>query len=683
MLILALTLSASVYTCAAFDAPVSCHPRLYVNKSDIAGLKEKAQSEEGRQILDRLEALANAGDDNHIPADQRDFRYYFRMHGLTSRAELLSLDYLLNGKRKSGRQAVKMVLDSLKRTSYGTEKDLSRANGVMLMVGALVYDWCYDLLSSKEKIAFIEEFKRIASLMECGYPIHTAEQLAGHSCEWMIMRDMLSAGVAIYDEYPDMYNMAMDVITEKFVPVRNFCYAAGNYHQGSKYLPTRYSAELFAQWIYSKAVGGGTNLFDENQKSLLYDVIYRMRPEGVPMPSGDENPSLKPRSENFALPAMMASAYYGDSYLKALYDADPVVIEHSLLFDFLWNDSSIVGKSPSDLPLARFCPNPFGWMIARSGWDENSVICEMKVNENFVGNHQHLDGGSFQIYYKGALAIDSGIYEGSAGGYNSEHCRNYSKRTIAHNSLLIYNPDEKFAWYKARPAKNRPARYADNDGGQRMPGPKGWDTAADMEAMLSPEYTVGHAICHFESDDYSFLSGDITPAYSDKVEKVQRSFAYLNLENPESPAVLVICDRISARDSSFRKIFLMHSIEEPVIEENTYTVAHGGGKLHCSVLTPSLITKIGGPGKEFDVMGKNYPNSVPGDDSVECGAWRVEVSPSMPSYDDMILTVIQIMDRENTEYLCPEMIDIANKTGVSIAGYTVVFDADGKITINQ
>lgn len=94
--------------------------------------------------------------------------------------------------------------------------------------------------------------------------------------------------------------------------------------------------------------------------------------------------------------------------------------------------------------MTRYSGTPYGWMIARTGWDANCVIAEMKINEQFVGNHQHMDGGSFQIYHKGPLAIDAGAYSGSSGGYNSPNNKNYFKRTIAHNSLLVYDPDEKF-----------------------------------------------------------------------------------------------------------------------------------------------------------------------------------------------------------------------------------------------
>ena len=89
-------------------------------------------------------------------------------------------------------------------------------------------------------------------------------------------------------------------------------------------------------------------------------------------------------------------------------------------------------------------------MVARTGWDQDAVIAEMKVNEYNFANHQHLDAGAFQIYYQGALAIDSGLYSGSSGQYGSPHCQNYYWRTIAHNSLLVYDPQEDFGKTRLR-----------------------------------------------------------------------------------------------------------------------------------------------------------------------------------------------------------------------------------------
>lgn len=631
---------------ASSMTPPPEHPRLYLRSCDIPALREKLQTEEGKAVMNRLREMAEPRTaEEEVPSSQRGFRYYFEMRGLPSRVELLALDYLLEGNSDSAREAIETVLDSLKKTDFPKSRDLSRASGVMLVAGAVVYDWCHDRMTPSERQAFVAEFIRIASTMECGYPISTVEPVAGHTCEWMIMRDILSAGIAIYDEYPQMYEDAVRVITESFVPVRELCYAAGNYHQGSKYLPTRYSAELFAQWIITRM--GGSPFFPDTQKSLLYDVIYRMRPDGMPMPSGDENPSPRPRDENFALPAMLASSYYRDGYLRTLYLSDPDVIAHSLFFDLLWNDASVEPEPYDSLPLTRFCPFPFGWMIARTGWDANSVIVEMKINNQLAGNHQHLDGGSFQIYHKGALAIDSGLYEGTAGGYGSDHCRSYSKRTIAHNSLLIYDADEKFAWYRHR---NREPRYASNDGGQRMPGPTGWDPAGSLEELLSEEYRVGRTLSHYIDDDISCLCGDITDAYGPKADMVRRSFVFWNTRSERIPAVLVIQDELAVADSSCRKIFLMHSIGEPHINPHSYVIRRSSGQddglLHCSVLWPEKVSlkAVGGPGHEFDVFGENFPNSVEGDPDVEAGAWRVEESPAVSRREDVFLNVVEISD---------------------------------------
>lgn len=663
--------------------PPKVHPRLYLTADDIPALRERMNSPEGRAVIERMEALAAPRTpQEEIPVEERGFRYYFQMRGLTSRAQLQALDYLVNGNAESAREAVVSVLDSLRRTNYGTKKDLSRANGVMLMVGATVYDWCYDTMSAQERSEYVREFQRVASLMECGWPPRYVEEIGGHSCEWMIMRDILSAGVAIYDEFPDMYETAMKVITERFLPFREMCYAAGNYHQGSKYLPTRYSSELFAQRIVA-AFNGGKGIFSENQKSLLYDVIYRMRPDGTLLPSGDENPSRLARDENQALPAMIASSFYRDPYVRWLYESDSAVIDHSLLFKLLWDDPSVASESPETLPLTRFCPDPFGWMIARTGWDENSVICEMKVNERLAGNHQHLDGGSFQIWYKGSLAIDSGIYEGTAGGYNSDHCRNWSKRTIAHNSLLVIDPDEKFAWYRH---KGKPERYCCNDGGQRMAGFTGWDPAGSFADILSDEYHVGNTLAAATSGDFSYLKGDITPAYSDKVNVVERSFVFCNLREKKMPAALVVFDRIVASDSSFRKVFLLHSIEQPSLKKDGFFIRRSvsdreNGLLRSTVLLPEdvEITSVGGPGHEFEVDGTNWPNSVEGDPDVECGAWRVEESPRGHNAEDRFLNVIQISDSHNYHPHRVRRVDAGIFTGADFNGRMVMFSVTGAL----
>lgn len=677
--------------------PPKEHPRVFVRAEEIPALKTKMQHPAGKKILKKLKkASVPRTAEEEAAAKDRGFRYYAQMRGVTSQVQLQALEYLVNGDKAQARQAITSMLDTLKRTSFGTKNDLSRASGCMLMVGGMIYDWCYDQFTSQEREAYVNEFIRIAHTMECHYPPKRTEPIAGHSSEWMILRDMLSCGIAIYDEYPDMYNHVIKMLFEDYIPVRNFTYRGMNYHQGSGYVTVRFLNDLNSLWILDK-MGAGA-VYDPAQQYVLYDFIYRRRPDGQVLPAGDVNPAPRKRPQSYSMPAMLASSYYHDPYLAYEYERRPSTEAHMLMLELLWRDFDLKGKTPDDLPLTRFSPTPFGWMIARTGWGKNSVVAEMKINEHFYGNHQHMDGGSFQIYYKGPLAIDSGSYQGSSGGYNSPHNKNYFKRTIAHNSLLIYDPSEKFAcWNYGGAGKTE---FAANDGGQRMPGDR-WDTCRSFKDLLSESYTVGKTLASgFGPDahapEYSYLKGDITKAYTSKVEDVRRSFVFLNMEpkgnadkNSEEevtdvPAALIVYDHIVSSDPSFRKYWLIHSIEEPEtgVQELTIRRTKDGdtGKLHCNVLLPEAdVTKVGGPGKEFWVFGENYPNAATTrpDPCNERGAWRVEVTPKKESKEDCFLNVMQVMDN-SVKPLPVQRIDAEKVVGAAIDDRMVFFSRDSR-----
>lgn len=664
--------------------PPQSHPRLYVRSSHLSELKERMKAPQAKKTVAALQKLSkDRTPEEEAKVTDRGFRYYFEMRGVTSRVQVQALDYLVYGDKKQARAAITSMLDTLQRTDFGTKGDLSRASGVMLMCGAMVYDWCYDQLKPAEKKAYIDSFVRIAKTMECGYPPKNNEPIAGHSSEWMILRDMLSAGIAIYDEYPDMYNHVVKLLFKDYLPVRNFIYSGHNYHQGTGYVNVRFSNDLFSLWILDR-MGAGA-IYDSSQQFVLYDFIYRRRPDGQVMPAGDVNPNRK-SFPSYSLPAMLASSYYSDEYLAHEYELKPRIESHCYIFDILWRNFDLKAKAPNELPLSRYSGSPFGWMIARTSWGANSVIAEMKINEQFVGNHQHLDGGSFQLYYKGPLAIDAGAYNGSSGGYNSPHNKNFFKRTIAHNSLLVYNPDEKFAsWNYGGEGKTE---FADNDGGQRMPGDR-WETCRSFKALLSKDYTTGKVLAHgFGPDahtpDYTYLKGDITQAYTDKVKEAKRSFVFLNLQSADVPAAFIVFDKVVSSNPDFKKFWLLHSIEEPSIDGTQFTIQRtkngDSGLLRNQVLLPEAkdlrIEKVGGKGKEFWVFGTNYANdALPArpDEANERGEWRVEVSPLAPAEDNYFLNVMQVADNTCKQMNEAKRIDADRVVGVQIADRVVTF----------
>ncbi|NCB69981.1 MAG: heparinase [Bacteroidia bacterium] len=661
--------------------PKNVHPRLYLRAEHVADLPLRMKDPALKNVWNDLQKMQIDRRPDEAPA-KKDWRYYFETKGLLTRVELKAMDYLITGNKETGREAINMIIDTLETAVYPEISDISRAIGRLMITGSIVYDWCYDQLTPVEKDRFVKAFVRLAEMLECGYPPVKDNSIVGHASEWMIMRDLISTGIAIYDEYPEMYNLSAGRFFREHLPVRNWFYPAQAYHQGMSYLNVRFSNDLFALWIFDRM--GAGSVYHPSQEFVLYDMIYKRRPDGQVMPGGDVNYNRK-RAQNYSLPTFLAGSYYKNEHLQYEFLKEPRVDNQNKLFEFLWRDTKLAAKRPDNLPLTRYSGSPFGWMVARTGWGNESVIAEMKINEYNFLNHQHHDAGAFQIYYKGPLAIDAGTYQGSSGGYNSPHNKNFFKRTIAHNSLLIYDPNETFA--ASGYGGSDKSDFVANDGGQRLPG-KNWYPASNLNELLTGNFRTAEVLATgFGTDsmapDYSYLKGDITKAYSAKVKELKRSFVFLNLKDAKIPAVLIVFDKVVASTPDFKKFWLLHSIEEPEISGNTVTIRRtkngDSGMLVNTVLLPEIknadIVPVGGPGKEFWVFGTNYPNEPrPGEDEAnERGAWRVEISPKKANAEDYYLNVMQVSANQQKKLHEVKHIDGEKITGVQIADRIVTF----------
>ena len=75
--------------------PPLAHPRLFLRSGDIAQLKEKMNTPEGKSILKQLQkASLPRTPQEEAEAVDRGFRYYAQMRGVTSEVQLQALDYL-------------------------------------------------------------------------------------------------------------------------------------------------------------------------------------------------------------------------------------------------------------------------------------------------------------------------------------------------------------------------------------------------------------------------------------------------------------------------------------------------------------------------------------------------------------------------------------------------------------
>ncbi|NOU93971.1 heparinase [Paenibacillus sp. LMG 31456] len=661
--------------------PPAERPRLLMQAADRVVLEERMKHPDMSRLVDRLHYFAKFTTSEAEAWDSPDAAFILEANALL---------YALYGQVEAGRKAKACALSSITKKFNARYQDISREIGRLMLAGAVVYDWCYDLFNEQEREHMITHFKRLASLLECGYPPSHEGAFVGHTSELMLMRDLIGTGIAIYDEDPEMYELAAGRFFAEFVPARNFFYPSGWHHQGDNYGSFRYQSELFATWLFARM--GHDTVFDPTQERIGYQWIYTRRPDGKLLRDGDtDNPLYEENQyiQLFPLVYLMAGNYYRNGYfLDQQYREHPDMPDAYVFFAFLFHDPELVRKPHHELPLTRYFAEPAGIMVARTGWDEgidkqsSTVVAEMKIGMYQYNNHQHLDAGTFQIYYKGYLAIDSGIYKGSSGKYHSPHNKYYFKRTVAHNAMLVYDPKELerhpyildggLTWPNV------------NDGGQRWPNngrpPK------QLEQLLSGEFQRGEVLAHAvgpeeEAPDFSYLKGDITASYSSKVSKHTRSFVFLNLKKPGIPAVFIVYDYIVSSEADFVKSWLLHSIEEPVVQGGRSLISRKedgyGGELAVDTLLPeqAVIRKVGGQGQEFLVSGTNYSNDYA--EAVEQGAWRIEVQPERTALEDRFLHVIQIKDHDGVEAPAAVRIDCGNMTGVQVQGWIVLFSSDG------
>jgi heparin/heparan-sulfate lyase len=84
------------------------------------------------------------------------------------------------------------------------------------------------------------------------------------------------------------------------------------------------------------------------------------------------------------------------------------------------------------------------------------------------------------------------------------------------------------------------------------------------------------------------------------------------------------------------------------------------------------LEKIGGPGRDFWVFGKNYTNDLPAGaaerTSKEPGAWRLELTPKARAEEDLFLTVMQTTNRTSPQHWPVQRLDSADRVGCVISG---------------
>ena len=530
---------------------------------------------------------------------------------------------------------------------------------------ALAYDWLYRDWSPQQRQTLLQKLETA-----CAYQVHVITDKYALSPYNVYLYNrplqaLMMAAIASHEDGADdsCMRFTADYWRHRVLPVwRQVMGRQGGWHEGGEYIGIGIGQAIHrlpALWRHAT----GEDLFasEPGIRGFADFAVHRTRPDGTHVRLGDAAhfrrriPDLAP----LALELGHRAAYTL---------ADPPTLPTPL--GYPWGPLSRASLADPDareaLPTSVWFDG-IGLLLARSDWGSDATFVTFRACHNYW-SHSHLDQGAFTIFRGGALAIDSGLYNRSG----SDHHRNYSSQSIAHNVVTVTDPDDTVPMPPRRDGDA--ARAIANDGGQRRVG-SGWGRSAPLDYnhwhQQRDHYQTVGKVLQGDTNGVSWAVADLTPAYTNsdsgrgdfagrsrRVRHLQRNFLF-----DREQGLVIVHDQVESTDPAFRKKWLLHSQGEPAISGRGFRItvppnaATGmpGGQLTGRVLLPveSSLTAIGGPGFEYFVDGVNQDQGgmvqeaarrLAAERGAEPGAWRLELQPGIQQRRHEFLVVMQTSD---------------------------------------
>ena len=351
---------------------------------------------------------------------------------------------------------------------------------------SLVYDWVYKDLDATTRTEFMNELDVLCAEWEENYVGIRASPYNDVFYNRLGTFGLLGA-LAIYGDHPNgqkHLNFMTDVWFNVLIPVwkQVFGPEGGGWHESYQDYVVAASGNGLETFVvpsllsWQAATGDPILTREAWVKNFAYFTMYLARPDFILENIGETSRSTL-ISESPALGSL--------SGLAEIYN-DPVLRGWARIVNAREPMAALDGFEPSAWPFyqpdnkrnpvagrSAIAPvrNFTGWgvLFMRTGWSESDTSATLKYGDNFW-SHEHFDTGTFSIFSRGNLALDSGSYR---SGSNSEHENQYARQTIAHNTLTITDPadvypDTKFLTYDN--LGNTLYLAPPNDGGQRRVG---------------------------------------------------------------------------------------------------------------------------------------------------------------------------------------------------------------------
>ena len=500
---------------------------------------------------------------------------------------------------------------------------------------AETYDACFAWLTADERTAFIDYLNKmfdannVPGVDSFVTPFHNTQ-----------LRRLVSFGLAGYATFPENPR-ALELIDhvkkvewfEKLHPALREFGAGGGWWEGRGY--DTYSHFQFLTWADVARRLEGFDVFaqlpDYFEAKCAHEMFanypgfhadYRARRSAG---SGDGKDAYGGFSETTRAVRHLLAETFRDKpagqHLAAYNEATPQsTIGDYAVLDLLYKPSAPPTRPLSEFRTAHVEP-AVGTVFMRSSWDEDATWARFQCGDHYSW-HQHYDQNSFDIFHGGPLA--------TSGGSFGSHDTNHYIRSIAHNTVLVHQPGERWP-------RMRDGRDADSNDGGQWPRWGEVHSCPGVEAFRSQraKWETGDLLAFGSlGNAATYACGDATAAYSPaKLQKFVRHFLFLR------PHTFVVMDVVHARPG-LKSTWVLNTIQEPALTGASALVKVGppgeqGGQLSVKCLLPedTTLRSVGGG----VVDGKAYPAAA-GDP--KAGRWRIEAESAAPSGAHTFLFVL-------------------------------------------
>ncbi|GAB4507863.1 MAG: hypothetical protein Tsb0026_04940 [Sulfuricaulis sp.] len=502
----------------------------------------------------------------------------------------------------------------------------------VVVPAACAYDWIYDWLAKPGNEAyFAAATAKLRSLGRVAMSLGNHGPFSNITAAAYRGGGLLHVGMALDDQ--EMIDMAYAHYRGELLKTANRVGIDGGWGEGLAYMNELYSKNMIlgAELLFT-ATQGRLDLFTSANpffEKYIPFTLFAIRPDfSYPRWSDIENFSPQyshDLRENLLPLTFRFGSGLGQYLLSKLEDN----YGFQSMYEVLWKRDAPAPVKPESV----FISNPersalfrgLGLAIMRTGFAPDDTYVSFKASP-WLSSHVHADAGHFEIFKKGPLAIDSGSYD----EWGSEHMRNYYARTVAHNTLTIYDPNE---------APSNFSGYV-NDGGQRYWDHNVFDSYQEGVTGAAPgePFRGGSIRNYIAQADFTYIDADLTGAYGRKVSEVGRQFFYFP---NKKDALIVIVDRILLKDRRFPASFLLHFDGDLTVSGNDFGVKNGLSTLYGRAVVPvkAVLTRRG----DYEVNGRRYPPRV---ELPESGKGRLEIGHPLPESNSVYFVTLLSVDQQ-------------------------------------